>query len=365
MPVAWKPEAGSVIRSQSTYSTERVLGQRWRVWLFSGVCLLSVAFAVSYVFLTARDIETDAERAAREPSAPTDALARITAGPHLLFLQSDGDTYRRVALTGLESGGEVLLTPLQCQRVHQVAGRGLCLGKSPSGGAYIFDDTFERLHDIDINGLPSRARVSPNGRLGAITVFVQGHSYADGAFSTRTAIVDMISGDFIFDDLEDLTVIRDGRRFEAIDFNFWGVTFAPDANTFYATLGTGGNTYLLQGDLARREARILSSNVECPSLSPDGKRLVFKKRITRGLLNVEWRLHVLDLTTMTETPLAETRNVDDQVEWLDNDHVLYYLPDEGPPATIRPDVWVASVNGTEPPRQLWTRALSPVVVNGR
>jgi hypothetical protein len=338
-----------------------VPSQRRRILLFGGVCLISVTFAVSYIFLTAKNLETDAERAAREPSAPAEGLARIAAGPHILFLQSDGDTYRRVALTGLGGEEDVLLTPLQCQRVHQAAGRGLCL-KSPNGGALIFDRSFERLHEIDINGLPSRARVSPDGRLGAITVFVQGHSYADGAFSTRTAIVDMTSGDFIIHDLEELTVFRDGRRFEAIDFNFWGVTFAADGNTFYATLGTGGNTYLLQGDLARREARILRSNVECPSLSPDGTRLVFKKRITRGLLSVEWRLHVLDLATMNEVPLAETRNVDDQVEWLDNNYVLYYLPDEGPPATIRPDVWVTSVSDTEPPRRLLMRALSPVVV---
>ena len=33
---------------------------------------------------------------------------------------------------------------------------------------------------------------------------------------------------------------------------------------------------------------------------------------------------VVDLASMTEWPVAgETRSVDDQVEWLDNDHVVY------------------------------------------
>ena len=36
-----------------------------------------------------------------------------------------------------------------------------------------------------------------------------------------------------------------------------------------------------------------------------------------------WRLHVLELATLRETALAETRSVDDQVEWLDDDTVLY------------------------------------------
>ncbi len=31
---------------------------------------------------------------------------------------------------------------------------------------------------------------------------------------------------------------------------------------------------------------------------------------------------------MTDHPLAETRNVDDQVEWLDNDTVMYGLPQD-------------------------------------
>ena len=38
---------------------------------------------------------------------------------------------------------------------------------------------------------------------------------------------------------------------------------------------------------------------------------------------VTWRLSVLDLSTLTVHHLAETRSVDDQVEWLNNSTVLY------------------------------------------
>ena len=84
------------------------------------------------------------------------------------------------------------------------------------------------------------------------------------------------------------------------DFNFWGVTFsAEDSNRFYATVRSAGKTYLLEGDVGERTMTVLRENVECPSLSPDGTRIAFKK-LTDGLIG-QWRLHVLDLATMEQT----------------------------------------------------------------
>ncbi len=193
-----------------------------------------------------------------------------------------------------------------------------------------------------------------------MTVFVTGHSYADGGFSTSTVLIDMATGARLFD-LEELAVTRDGQGFQAADFNFWGVTFTPDSNVFYATLATGGKAYLIRGDVAGRTATVIRYNVECPSLSPDGQRLAFKKRMSEGLSGVTWRLHVLDLATMEERPLPELRSVDDQVEWLDDGHLIYSLPDQGPPSTIRPDLWVVALDGE--PELVATGAMSPAVVN--
>lgn len=120
--------------------------------------------------------------------------------------------------------------------------RGVCLAVEesllPTFVAYIFDDRFERRHRIVLTGAPSRGRVSLDGRLAAVTVFEQGHSYAEGSFSTRTTFIDTYAGKVV-DDLEKFTVWRDGKPFRAATFKFWGVTFARDGDRFFATLGSG------------------------------------------------------------------------------------------------------------------------------
>jgi hypothetical protein len=242
-----------------------------------------------------------------------------------------------------------------CQRVHFGGGRGLCIvPRQTLLGTEIVAKTFgpdmEPVHEVRLSGLPSRARVSPDGRYGAATVFVTGHSYAGDAFSTQTTLIDMASG-LIVGDLERFEVLRGGRRIKSVDFNFWGVTFARNSDRFYATLSTRGKTHLVEGHVRARRMTVLRENVECPSLSPDGTRVAYKKRIGDG--RRPWRLHVLDLVTMTDTALAEPRGVDDQAEWLDESHVLYGL---------NGDVWVVPADGSGEAARYVTDALSPAVV---
>jgi hypothetical protein len=248
------------------------------------------------------------------------------------------------------------LTSLRCDRVYFAAsGSGVCLARG--GGfaagydAKIFGPDLRVRHSIGLDGIPSRARVSPDGRYGAVTLFVTGDSYADaGSFSTRTTIIDLASGRKVAN-LEDFVVMHGERRVTAIDVNFWGVTFARNSDRFYATLATGGKTYLIEGSVSRREARVIHENVECPSLSPDGTRIAFKKRT--GSKDIPWRLTVLDLATMRETPLAEQRSIDDQAEWLDNGHVLYGVDGA---------VWTARADGRGQPSRFIAGADSPAVV---
>ena len=254
-------------------------------------------------------------------------------------------------------------TPLMCHRLHFAAGHGSCLLVEreffTTYTAVLFDAAFQPRHRIPLNGIPSRTRVSPDGRHAAITVFVSGHSYADSLFSTETSIVDTATGALVVANLEELPVVRGGQPFHSLDFNFWGVTFAADGDRFFATLGTGGVMYLVEGSLADRTLHVVTEGIECPALSPDGTRIAFKKRMP-GSARAHWRPHVLDLATLEETALAESRSVDDQVEWLDDGNVLYALPEEtGSPIA---DVWVLPADGGGRPEIFLEQASSPAVL---
>lgn len=273
-----------------------------------------------------------------------------TGGPHMGQVAAwdmDGEQWQRTML------------PLTCTRVHYAAGRGICLAADPEiptgFAAYVFGPDLQVLHKLSLNGLPSRTRVSPDGRRGAVTVFASGHSYSDIDFSTATIIIDLETGETLAD-LEKFAVLRNGKRMRSEDFNFWGVTFAADGNRFYATLATGSETYLVEGRVDARELTIVDSNVECPSLSPDGARIAFKKRVGGRIGAEEWRLHVVDIASGAEIALAERRSIDDQVEWLDDARVLY---------SDGVDTWVVQADGAGAPQRFLSHAQSPAVVRPR
>lgn len=299
-------------------------------------------------------------------------VSTVMTRPFVLFRDTtSGPTFGQAAVVPLASpGGERTATGLGCERVSFVPllsgpPRGLCLHAAPrlfnlfTGYSAVFLDAALRDRNLalTLDGKPSRTRISPDGRLGALTVFVFGDGYTSVDFSTRTWLVDMTTGAKIVD-LEAFATSRNGQPIGARDFNFWGVTFARDGDTFYASLRTAGKTALVRGSIAKRTFTVLRDNVECPSLSPDGRRLAFKKFI--GPDPGAWRIAVLDLETLQDHLVTgETRYIDDQVEWLDADRILYAVPRR---TTSSADVWVATVDGETPAAIFIPFAESPIVV---
>lgn len=249
-----------------------------------------------------------------------------------------------------------------CERSYAAAGSLLCLAGANGLVVHHYAELYDSHHHLtrrlELPGLPSRARLSADGRMAAWTAFVYGDSYTSVGFSTRTAIVDTRTGRYV-PSLEQFTTYKDGKAFAPADRNFWGVSFLADDNTFYATIGSAshGGTYLVRGNFAAGTMTVLRGNVECPSLSPDGTRLVFKKKVSSDASR-PWRLYVLDLATLRETPLADTRSVDDQADWLDDHTVAYALPRGA--STF--DIWAQPADGSGAPRLLLRGAASPSVV---
>ncbi|WP_436496077.1 TolB family protein [Actinokineospora sp. HUAS TT18] len=290
------------------------------------------------------------------PPVTTADSAPITAAGGRIQVLTNG---MLSSVARADSRGARSITEQSCDRAYAAKGTIACLRPVDAlTGTHlvVFDAAMAEQKSIPLTGFPNRLRVSASGRMVSWTVFVGGHSYATSGFSTRTGILDTQTGQ-VTDSLEEYAVTIDGVRVQAADVNFWGVTFTADDNRFYATMSTGGKRYLIEADHATRTARTLTTNVECPSLSPDGKRIAYKSAVDADPAK-GWRLSVMDLATLKSTPLAETRSVDDQPAWLDDTTVAYSLQrDDGVN-----DVWSVPADGSGQPQLTVEGANSPAAV---
>jgi len=317
-----------------------------RVWLFVAIVAMAAAGVAGYIRWRLAATVPVASTGLVDPAEPAGAaqLARLRQAPHLAFLSRSTSSFDHLGIASIaDPSDSILLAAPTCERSHFGAQGGLCLelnreSMQPRAHAVLVDRNFQPVAHLPLAGLPIRARVSPDYRWGAATVFVTGESYA-GDFTTRTTIIDLTRGEAI-GDLEQFITERDGQPFKAVDFNFWGVTFFASGDRFVATLGTGGQRFLVEGDIPRRHLKVIGNDVECPSLSPDGRRIVFK-RATKGVSG--WRLWARDLATGEEWPVTdENQDIDDQAEWLDNERVLYGVLGQGVPQDgMR--IWVSAV----------------------
>lgn len=338
-----------------------------RVLAFAAVALACIGAAGAYAWWAAKQRAQVAATITRT-ERPLTALPGAGSAPYLLLrVTGPRASHGRMALESLDAtDGARAVSAMNCDRVHAAAGRGICLeakrGAITTYHAHLFDGSLRKTASFDLAGAPSRTRMSADGTLAATTVFVSGHSYSSPGFSTRTSIVDVHNGRMVAADLETFAVVKDGQPFKAADFNFWGVTFTPDGKGFYATLQTNGQQWLVQGEIVPQRMTVIAPNVECPSLSPDGQRIAFKRRVMpppQG--RVVWQLIVRDLASGAEAVLArETRSVDDQIEWIDNREIAYALPDDTTPAAT--NTFALAIDGQSAPRLLAPLAYSPAVV---
>ncbi|GAA2709450.1 TolB family protein [Actinoplanes palleronii] len=327
------------------------------------ILVLSATGAAGYVWKSHQD---QARTVAEAPAVAAGGdLSALRAQPHLVFRSTAlGDGYGQIAVVPLTAaGGPRAFTGVACERVYATGADTICLaanrGLVTTYKSQLLDTSWKPVRDLPLTGLPSRARLSRDGSLIATTTFVFGDSYANpGQFSTRT-IVTRTDGKVV-GDIEKFTLRADGKVITASDKNLWGVTFADD-DGFYATASSGGKTWLVKGSLKARTVTSVHGDVECPSLSPDGTRIAFKKH--GDLPAGKWRLSVYDLRTGTVTELAETRSIDDQAEWLDDKTVVYGLPREGA-GSASSDVWQVPADGSGQPQLLVQDAWSPAVVRG-
>lgn len=299
-------------------------------------------------------------------AAFADEAMDLEPGTVLVINRVPGDDYGRLAIRNPDGSRELL--DRRCMRVHVAADRGVCLSQDESVFAPAFRTEFFDLSSPDLlevrsyaSPLPSRARMTPDGSRASTTGFVSGSSYADIGGDTETIVIfDEVDSRSGLVGLIQFEVLGDDSSYQAADRQFWGVTFV-DTDEFYVTGFFGGEPEILSGSFDRKTLEPTGYEGSCPSISPDGRYLVFKDSFDDGV----YSLRVVELATGEQWTLGETRSVDDQVEWLDNDTILYAVhPDGDDGSDVQPqfDIWMLDVAPGSEPELFLPAADSPAVV---
>jgi hypothetical protein len=340
--------------------------------------LQAISLTTPLMFTVVTHAQTSTSTNALAPLAAADMqslLGKSGAVYALVNRPSDRD-YHRVDLITFDPTTlrPITRTPTEmgCSRVHATSdGKVFCFtrvipGKPnyfspPTGHIYSRNFTLETSYPKGL-GSVSRARISKDGKFTASTAFTSGHSYlgvGGTTFSTAT-FIGSASDAKSQDNIQRWPVLNKGVEIKSTDLNLWGATFDPaNSDRFLVTAYFDTKPHLAEGSVQNRKINVLKEAVECPSFSPNGKRIAFKKRT--GI--AKWSPAVMDLATMKETVFDLPDSVDDQIEWLNDDTLVYEVvntPLVGPSAV---NLMTLNLKDAKPQHRLWLAdARSPTVV---
>lgn len=297
------------------------------------------------------------------------APANPSPGELAFISRIPGADYKRLAV--LDTNGDRRLLAQACDRFHIAADLLLCLSQQQSGlyEAEIVDMSAPDTPTLysEIAALPSRARISDDQQWASWTVFVSGSGYQDvTGFSTIVRMYDIEAGNSAID-ISLFSIVAESIEYQYPEPDFWGVSFGDDGD-FFVTARFDGFIEVMRGSAQDSTMSPTGMRGSCPSLSPDRSTVIYKRQVIEYGEADRFQLVAHDLLTGEEWELGESRSVDDQVEWLDNDTIVYALhaPDQEETNLPQPefDIWELDIAPGSEPRLVIPLADSPSVSQG-
>jgi hypothetical protein len=298
----------------------------------------------------------------------------LTSGktPYALVARPLDVTQQRVDLVTLNPTTRQVIargetSSIRCARLHAAAsGEVLCLSNNVmTKGRFEFSAPYAATYSRDLNTQTNRfnegsnarinrARISSDGKQQAWTYFIRGHNYMDAGsaqFSTLTQIHSPPSS--TLQDVEKWPLTHKGAVVKAIDLNYWGVSFHPkNPQQFLVTAFFKGKAHLALGDLRSKTMRTIYEGVECPSYSPNGDTIAFKKRLS----STRWAPAILHLSTLKATVFNHIKeSVDDQIDWLDAHTLLYEVVNTPLLGEASIDLMTLNTQAKAEPQRLWLK----------